>query len=255
MNVSSEIHLSVVIPAFNEEGNVGPVLEDTLRVLSAEAAIGPFEIVVVDDGSRDETGARAEVYGARYPNVRVLRHPENRGIGAALRTGYAAARGQWVVATCADGEVPVSDVIELLKLTPGMDLVVSARQRQPGSGKRQLFSKAYHCLTNLLVGFDLSGMEGIYVVRRDVLKDLAMTSNTPLLNLEIIMQCVARGCRIARGQMHVLPRLSGQSKMATWRSILKVILETLLLRLRLFRAKMFGRFGSGAVPARPADSN
>lgn len=248
MNSPRELHLSVVIPAFNEEQNVVPVLEETVRTLSAESEIGPFEIVVVNDGSRDGTGARAEEFAVQRPQIRVLHHSENRGIGAALKTGYAAARGQWVVATCADGEVPVSDVIDLMKLTPGMDLVVSARQRQPGSGKRQLFSRVYHKLTNLLVGFDLSGMEGIYVVRRDVLNDLELTSNTPLLNLEIIMQCVSRGCRIARGEMHVLPRLSGQSKMATWRSILKVILETLKLRLMLIRSKTLRKIRGGSRP-------
>lgn len=244
MNSPHEIHLSVVIPAFNEEQNVVPVLEETLRVLSAEAAIGPFEVIVVNDGSRDGTGARAEEYAAQRSRVRVLHHPENRGIGAALKTGYAAARGHWVVATCADGEVPVSDVIELMRLTPEADLVVSTRQRQPGSAKRQLFSRVYHKLTNLLVGFDLAGMEGIYIIRRAVLNDLALTSNTPLLNLEIIMQCVSRGCRIARGEMHVLPRLSGQSKMATWRSILKVIFETFKLRLALIRANLRRKFRS-----------
>ena len=246
MNSPREIHLSVVIPAFNEEQNVVPVLEETVRALSAEPEMGSFEIIVVNDGSRDGTGARADEYAAQRPQIRVLHHPENRGIGAALKTGYAAARGQWVVATCADGEVPVSDVVELMKLTPDADLVVSARQRQPGSGKRQLFSRVYHKLTNLLVGFDLSGMEGIYVVRRDLLNDLELTSNTPLLNLEIIMQCVSRGCRIARGEMHVLPRLSGQSKMATWRSILKIIFETLELRMRLVRSKILRNIRGGS---------
>lgn len=238
MNSGQGIHLSVVIPAFNEEQNLGPVLEDTLRELSLAPFIGPFEIIVVDDGSRDETGARAEEYSSRHSNIRVVHHPENRGIGAALKTGYAVAQGEWVVATCADGEVPVSDVVELMKLTSDADLVVSARQRLPGSGKRQLFSQVYHRLTNLLVGFDLSGMEGIYIIRREVLKDLALTANTPLLNLEIIMQCVARGCRVARGEIHVLPRLSGQSKMATWRSILKVIFETFKLRMAMIRRNL-----------------
>jgi hypothetical protein len=96
-----------------------------------------------------------------------------------------------------------------------------------------LFSRVYHRFTALLVGFDLSGMEGLYVVRRELLKNMKLRSNTPLLNLEIIMQCVARGCRVARGEMHVLPRLSGQSKMATWRSILKIILEIVKLRVAM----------------------
>ncbi len=228
--------LSVVVPAFNEEANVRPVLAETIRTLSTSEEAGRFEIIVVDDGSTDGTAAELGKVASEDPRVRVLRHPQNRGIGAALKTGYAAARGEWVVATCADGEVPVSDVVELMKLTPGMDLVVSTRQRQPGESQRQLFSRVYHRLTSLIVGFDLSGMEGLYVVRRNLLQDMELRSSTPLLNLEIIMHCVSRGCRIARGQMHVRPRLSGQSKMATWRSILKVIVETFTLRLAIFRS-------------------
>jgi glycosyltransferase involved in cell wall biosynthesis len=234
--------LTVVIPAFNEEQNVAPVLDENVRVLSGEPVIGSFEIIVVNDGSRDGTGAKAEAYSLHYPNIRVLHHDRNLGIGAALKTGYAAARGEWVVATCADGEVPVSDVVELMNLTPGADLVVSTRERPPGSEKRQLFSRVYHGLTNLLVGFHLSGMEGIYIIRRDILQDIDLTANTPLLNVQIIMHCVSRGCRIATGKMHVLPRLSGQSKMATWRSILKVIIEMFKLRLMVIGSNIRRKF-------------
>lgn len=231
------INLSVIIPAYNEELNIGPVLEETLRGLSAALEVGIFEIIVVNDGSRDGTGARAEEFAARHANIRVLHHPVNRGIGAALKTGYAAARGCWVTATCADGEADVTDVVALLKLTQDVDLVVSRRQRQPGSAWRQLFTRGFHAFTTLLVGFNLSGMEGLYVIRRDLLERLALRSNTSLLNLEIIMQCVSSGCRIACGEIHVRPRLSGQSKMATWRSILKVVSEMVKFRWALVWAK------------------
>ena len=133
MNPSEpSLRLSVVIPAFNEEANIGPVLDETQRVLSAAPEVGAFEILVVDDGSTDATAARAEEHAAGHGNVRVLRHGENRGIGAALKTGFAAARGEWVTATCADGEAAVEDVVGLVKLTEGVDLVVSRRQRPPG---------------------------------------------------------------------------------------------------------------------------
>lgn len=246
MRSKDAIHLSVVIPAFNEKGNLAPVVDDTRRTLSNSGVVHSLEILLVDDGSTDGTAGEADELAAAHADVQVIHHPENRGIGAALKTGYAAAKGEWVVATCSDGEVPVSDVVELMKLTPGVDLVVSRRQRQPGSAKRQLFSRVYHRFTTLLVGFDLEGMEGIYIVRRALLQEMELRSNTPLVNLEIIMNCVDRGCRIARGEMHVLPRLSGQSKMATWRSILKVVWETVKLRVALLRTKCRRKAGVGA---------
>lgn len=242
--IAVDLRLSVIIPAYNEEGNIRPVIDETIRILSESKVIGSFEIIIVDDGSTDGSARESDALVAERPGIRAIHHSENRGIGAALKTGYAAARGQWVAAIGADGEIPATDVVDLMKLTPGADLVASTRQRPPGSGNRQLFSRIYHKLTNLLVGFDLSGMEGIYLIRRELLKDMELRSNTSLLNLEIIMQCVSRGYRIARGEMHVLPRLSGQSKMATWRSILKVIFETVKLRLALTRSRIRKKFKS-----------
>ena len=239
-DTDNPISLSVVIPAYNEEQNVVPVLEETSRVLSTAPEVGSFEIIVVNDGSTDTTASRAEEYATRKSNIRVLHHAVNCGIGAALKTGYAAARGHWVTATCADGEASVGDVVELVKLARNVDLVVSRRQRQPGSARRQLFTRGFHAFTTLLVGFNISGMEGLYVIRRDLLKQLVLRSDTSLLNLEIIMQCVTRGYRLAHGEIHVRPRLSGQSKMATWRSILKVIIEMVKFRWFLICARIQG---------------
>ncbi|HOW96283.1 MAG TPA: glycosyltransferase family 2 protein [Kiritimatiellia bacterium] len=227
--------LSIVILAFNEVDNLRPVVEETKRAVAANPWIGTFEIVVVDDGSTDGTAGVADALAAENANVRAIHHPRNLGIGAGTRTGYGAAQGDYVMAVGADGEVEMAEVLQLVKLMDGADLAVSRRRRGPGA-HRKLFTYGFHRLTSLIVGFNIEGMEGIYVVRRDILRDMELYSNTSLVNLEVIMQAVRRGCRIRSGEIGIHPRLSGESKMTNWRAIARVFREMLKLRWHLWRA-------------------
>jgi glycosyltransferase involved in cell wall biosynthesis len=112
--------VSVVIPAFNEEQGVGPVVVELLETLGRQGL--EAEIIVVDDGSTDKTAAAAAAAGAR-----VLRHRSNRGYGAALKSGISAASNDYVVITDADGTYPSKYIPELLASLETADMVVGAR--------------------------------------------------------------------------------------------------------------------------------
>ncbi len=112
--------VSVVLPVFNEEGAVGAEIQKIQRVLESRGFV--HEIIVVDDGSADESGARAAEAGAG-----VIRHIENRGYGAAIKTGMAAARYDTIVITDADGTYPADQIPELLAEMDTADMVVGAR--------------------------------------------------------------------------------------------------------------------------------
>lgn len=116
----SELSVSVVIPAFNEAGAVGPLVEEIRSLLARE--LKSFEVVVVDDGSTDGTGEEAGKAQAR-----VVRHPVNRGYGHALRTGIAAAKNDWIVTIDADRSYPPAQIAVLLPFAPAFDLVIGAR--------------------------------------------------------------------------------------------------------------------------------
>ena len=114
--------ISVVVPAYNEQDAITDTIERLARTLKA-AGLVPFEIVVVNDGSSDLTGARAEQAGAR-----VLRHPHNVGYGKALKTGIQAACYDTIAITDADGTYPLEDIPKLVKfLDDGFDMVVGER--------------------------------------------------------------------------------------------------------------------------------
>ncbi len=115
-----ETFVSIVVPAFNEEKGIGPVLGELARMMRATG--WEHEIIVVDDGSLDRTAAVARESGAR-----VLAHGSNRGYGAALKSGIRAARAPWILITDADGTYPASAIPAILDALPGNDMVVGAR--------------------------------------------------------------------------------------------------------------------------------
>src|ERR687885_3058023 len=109
--VITEHFLSLVLPAHDEEANLEPVVRAALAALPG--IVREFEIVVVDDGSRDATPAIADRLATEDARVRVVHHPRNRGYGAALRSGFAAARGDRIAFMDADPQFDVRDLARL----------------------------------------------------------------------------------------------------------------------------------------------
>jgi Glycosyltransferases involved in cell wall biogenesis len=117
-----EREVSIVIPAYNEAPHVAAQIRDVAKVM--ESTGWRYEIILVDDGSTDGTAERAAETGR---GIVVLRHRRNRGYGAALKSGIAAARFDWILITDADGTYPCAAIPELLAVTAGNDMVVGAR--------------------------------------------------------------------------------------------------------------------------------
>lgn len=122
------IRLSVVIPAYNEADRIGPSLQRVWDYLRARYGAGGFEIIVVDDGSRDNTVAVVEEFRTRAPELRLVNFPQNRGKGAAVRAGMVAAKGEAVLFSDADLSTPIEEVEEALRLlVEGGDVVIGSR--------------------------------------------------------------------------------------------------------------------------------
>lgn len=193
--------LSVVIPAYNEEARLGASLRRIVSYLDDRG--GAWEVLVVDDGSRDGTAALAE--GFPDPRVRALRLAENRGKGAALRTGVGASRGRRVLLTDADLSVPIEEltrleaVVERAPVVLGSRAVPGARlvERQPVY--RELMGKVFNLLVRLLAvrgvhdtqcGFKL--LDG--AVARRLFADL--TVNRFAYDVELVWLAHRRGHRV-----------------------------------------------------------
>ncbi len=168
--------LSVVIPAYNEERGIAQIVERVLatRTGLAEAGVDDLELIVVDDGSHDKTAAIASC----YPQVRLIRHPTNRGYGAALKTGFSRARGNLLGFLDADGTYPPEHFPDLCQvaLTENADLVVGSRMSGSESEMplvRRIGNFIFANLVSLLGNHRVSdSSSGMRVIRREALPRL-----------------------------------------------------------------------------------
>lgn len=221
----SPIALSVVMFAYNEEENVGPVMEEALEYLRDR--VDSYELILVDDGSADATRARADEVAATDPSVEVISHDRNRGIGAALKTGFGAASLEWVTLLPADGQVPPDQIDRFLELRHGHDLVICHypdRFREADSLGRKVLSRGLRLLTYLATGVP-NRLDGAYLIRRRYLSQLPLRSETFFLNLELPIRAIRAGARVAETTLHIRPRRAGASKVLSWQRIAGVSTE------------------------------
>jgi len=233
------VEMSIVIPALNEEANVSLVIEESIQVLNQKYGENKYELILVNDGSIDGTGHICDNLAQQYQQVHVFHHPTNQGFGAALKTGFINARGQFVSFIPADGQVTIDQMIKLYDEIGDADIIVSARENyQTIHGKkfrsiyRKYLTSALRHLLILIFGFDQSGKEGIFVIRNDVLQRLRLTSKTGLLMMEVIMQCYRNDYSVKKSTISVQPRISGQSKVTTLSTYLKYFWEIGKLRIK-----------------------
>jgi glycosyltransferase involved in cell wall biosynthesis len=149
--------VSVVIPAMNEEASIAAVVKGVRETL------GPLEVIVVDDASSDETGARAVSAGAR-----VVRHPYNKGNGAAVKTGIREARGEVVLLMDADGQHDPKDAGRLIEALLDHDMVIGARAARDQAWLRALGNACFQWLASWLTGRPIPDLtSGFRAARRE----------------------------------------------------------------------------------------
>lgn len=224
--------LTVIVFAFDERDNVGPMLRELrawLREHEPES-----EIVLVDDGSRDDTSEQARRALEGFPHV-LLRHERNRGIGAALKTGVAAARGEWVTFLPADGQIEPDAIGTLRAASRDADVVLSVYDHRDDGLDRTILSAGVRALIWLVHGVRLKS-DGPYLFRRRLFDPAQLPPDTFFLNFEFPIRALAAGLRVAGVTVRCRPRMSGQSKSTGMRRVLGVARDLLDLRAR----RLFG---------------
>jgi glycosyltransferase involved in cell wall biosynthesis len=221
-------YLSIVIPAYNEQDNVAKVVEHSVSVLKTH--VHSYEILLVNDGSSDDTfAAMQRLAAADADTIVALTHTTNRGLGAALRTGFARARGEIVLWIPGDGQFDLSDILKGLPQMTTQDIVVVLRQGRK-EATRSFISTCFHELIRLLFQFEATDLCGIYLIKRPLLERIHPRSEDVFLNLEIPLLCVREGKQLGKITAAIRPRLSGSSKVANLRTLTKNMYELLKFR-------------------------
>jgi glycosyltransferase involved in cell wall biosynthesis len=220
--------LTIMIPAFNERENLPRVLGELLAW--ARGACREFEILVVDDGSSDGTAAAIPA----DPNVRVIVHPQNRGLTATLRTGFFGAAKEFVIWAPADGQIPAAELGKILDAWRGEDLVLSTYRHRPDGWKRALMSRTLRALLWAATGLT-DRLEGVYLFRRAMIDDMHLVARTSAgsIGFEIAAKARAWGYRLGSTEIECAPRLSGVSKVANARNVTATLGEIWRIRQSL----------------------
>jgi len=215
--------LSIVIPCYNEMGNVARLQTELLPTVRELATKGSTEVVFVDDGSTDGTGAalrNAFANGELAPAaVRLERHATNRGLGAALQTGLAAASGEVVVTTDADGTYRFAEILNLLEyLTLDYDMVTASPYHPLGRvdgvpAYRLVLSRGSSAIYRVLVNGRVHTYTSLFrAYRRTVLQTVTFESNGFLAGTELLVKAMLMGYRVAEYPTVLHVRTVGRSK-------------------------------------------
>jgi len=239
--------LSVIIPCYNEEDNVQKMRDELYPVLENLSRDYEIQVVFVDDGSRDETLSRLkETFGGmNHPRIRYvfLKHEVNRGLGAALRTGFAGAQGDLIVTTDSDGTYKFATIPALLaKLTPDVDIVTASPYHPDGQvvgvpGYRLVLSQGASFLYRVLVNWRIHTYTCLFrAYRRKVIDTITFKSDGFLAGTELMVKGMLKGYKVSEYPAVLYSRVFGTSKaklIRTIRAHLGFQWQVFLHRLRL----------------------
>lgn len=204
--------LTVAMPAFDEAGNLERVIRDLLR--SIRAAGIRFEIVIVDDGSTDDTAEIADRLAAEVPEVRVVHHGRNRGVGAAWRSCLDASRGAWVFFQPADGQLDPSTALAFFEGRGGADVVLGIRDAWSRPAHRRLLTTGFRIAMRLTLGLALPDFGLCFLFRGNLARSFRTVSGD--LGVAVVAEwlflALRDGATLSERPVEVLRRASGSSK-------------------------------------------
>src|SRR5512134_1036726 len=216
--------LSLVFPVFDEEDNVGPLLESAVALGRRLGC--SFEIVVVDDGSQDASAERIAAARALHPEIRAVHHAANRGYGAALRSGLREARGALVFFSDADLQFDLDEIERLLAHTGSFDIVAGYRSPRRDPWGRRVLAFGWGRLVNTLFALGVRDIDCAFkLFRREVLDAIPIASLGAFVNTEILVRARAAGFRIRQVPVTHRPRRAGRAKGANPRVIVRALVE------------------------------
>ena len=218
------VTLSVIFPAFNEEANIRHTVEAARLVLPKLAQT--WEIILVNDGSRDATTPICDELAEQYPEVRAIHHTDNRGYGAALKSGILAARYDFIFFTDSDGQFDLQELENLIEFAGHYEIVTGYRGKRQDPPHRLINAWGWKTLVRMVLGVKVRDIDCAFkIFQRSVFDRVQIRSVGAMVNTEILAQARSFGMRIHEVRVSHYPRRAGKPSGANLRVIIKAFKE------------------------------
>jgi glycosyltransferase involved in cell wall biosynthesis len=220
--------LSVFFPCYNEQENVERVAKATVELL--ESLKLDYEVILVDDGSKDDTGKIADKLAAENSRIKVVHHSPNKGYGAALQSGFKAATKEYVFYTDGDGQFDIKELPLLLQYVPQYDIVTGFRIKRQDNLMRKLNAFCWTTMVNILFGMRIKDMDCAFkLYKRKIFDEIILKSTGALINTEIFARFNNKGYKVYQLGVHHYPRTAGTQTGANIKVILRAFKELFAL--------------------------
>ena len=232
----NNISLSVIVPGLNEEQNIRAAMEDLLKVL--RSALPDWEIILINDGSTDRTGAIMEEFARKEAGIRVIHHALPMGIGYSMLEGIRTASKTVVTWVPADGENDPNELLKYLPLIEHVDIVIPfVINKRVRPLHRRILSAMYLSVINVTFRTRFNYTNGNIIYRKAVFDTVHPRSNGFLVHAECLVRAIRAGFTFAEVPVSLRRRSEGDSKALLLKSFTSVVREylVLLISLPLFR--------------------
>ena len=221
--------LSIIIPAYNEEGNLRNLISYTRE--DAKKISRDFEIIIINDGSSDKTGLVSELFAKKHKNVRVIHHKKNQGLALAWRSGIQACKKDIILYIEGDGQQPLKDQHDLLEKIKHADLVLGFRSdRSDYSFFRKLLSRGYLFLIWLFFNLKYKDVGWSQAYRRKIFDKVKIKSVTPFFDTEVVIKALRNGFRVAEARSFYRRREKGATSLGNIKTACKMFEEIIKMR-------------------------
>lgn len=216
--------ISAFFPAYNEELNIVALAEKTGKVLSEICE--DYEVIIVNDGSKDNTAGVSAELAKRDKHVRVINHEKNKGYGGAVKTGLNVGKFEWIFFTDGDGQFDVNEIKNLAAMTDKFDFIVGYRIKRADPFHRKLNAFMWGSMVKLLFGFKVKDVDCAFkLMKKEIIEKAQVESEGALISTELLAKATKMGYKIGEIGVHHYPRTAGTQTGAKIGVIFKAFAE------------------------------
>lgn len=227
--------ITIFFPVYNDSKTIENITKKCISVLNDIAS--DYEIIIINDGSPDNSGEIADRMSQIYEKVHVIHHNHNKGYGAAIKTGFKHAKFEWVCFTDGDDEYDINDLKKMIKLKDYYDLIITFRYVKLYSTFRVFISSIYNKLFRFIFQTNYRDIStGLRLMRKSVYNELYIISDSPFIGAEITLRTMLKGYRVGEMGIQTFPRKFRKGASITPGNIISTIIDMRKVYQNIFSA-------------------